>query len=252
MDKNVLAKINNIEITKQQMVNVIKSLPQQQAMEVSSEEGRRRLLDELIAGEMFYLDAVENGFENDEEFIKGLEETKHSLLQRYAIQKLLQDIKVTEDEMKQNYNDNKSQYIIPEEVTARHILVNKEEECNKAKEEIEGGLDFSEAAKKYSTCPSKDQGGNLGSFSRGRMVPEFEKAAFELEIGQVSEPVKTQFGYHLIVVDSKKDSTEKSYEESAEQIRQKLVNEKQLVIYNENIKRLNEKYNVEINEEELK
>lgn len=252
MEKNVLAKINDIEITKQQMVNVIRSLPQQQAMEVSSEQGRKRLLEELIAGEMFYLDAVENGLDKDEEFIKGLEEAKHGLLQRFAVQKILQGIKVTEDEMKQYYEANKSQFVNPEEVTARHILVNEEEDCNKIKKEIEDGLDFNEAAKKYSTCPSKAQGGNLGSFSRGKMVPEFEKTAFELEIGKISEPVKTQFGYHLIVVDSKKESKEKSYEESAEQIRQKLINEKQFTVYNENINRLKSKYNVEINEEELK
>lgn len=248
----VLAKVNDIEITKQQMLNVMKSLPQQQAKEVQSEQGRRRLLEELIAGEMFYLEAVETGLDNDKEFLKILEETKKGLLQRYAIQKLLMSVNVTEDEIKKQYEANKKQFFTPEEVSARHILVNDKEKCEKIKEEINNGLDFSEAAKLYSSCPSKENKGSLGYFSRGKMVPEFEKVAFDLEIGQMSDPVKTQFGYHLIISDDKKTSREKSYEEVAQQIKQGLSNEKQYKVYSEKITNLKEKYKVEINEEGLK
>ena len=70
-------------------------------------------------------------------------------------------------------------------------------------------LTFEEAAVKYSTCPSKEEGGNLGSFGRGMMVPEFEEAAFNLDLNVVSEPVQTQFGYHLIKVEDKNDGIRK-------------------------------------------
>lgn len=87
--------------------------------------------------------------------------------------------------------------------TAKHILVETEEEAQKAKEEIvSGALSFGDAAMKYSICPSNQQGGSLGEFSKGMMVPEFEEAAFSAEIGATRDPVKTQFGYHLIVVDT--------------------------------------------------
>ena len=81
---------------------------------------------------------------------------------------------------------------------AKHILVETEEKAKEIKEKINNGLSFEDAAKEFSSCPSSSQGGDLGSFTRGRMVPEFEDAAFSLEVGEVSEPVKTQFGYHLI------------------------------------------------------
>lgn len=112
--------------------------------------------------------------------------------------------------------------------------------------EIEGGLDFSDAAVKYSSCPSKEAGGSLGSFSKGKMVPEFEEAAFNLEIGQLSEPVKTQFGYHLIMVDSKTEGGTMSFEEVKDGIKQNLLNQKQFEAYNNKVAELKAKYTVEI------
>ena len=86
---------------------------------------------------------------------------------------------------------------------ARHILVNTEEECLKLKNEIEAGTDFAESAKKHSKCPSGTEGGSLGEFNPGQMVPEFDKVVFHEETGKVHGPVKTQFGYHLIEITSR-------------------------------------------------
>lgn len=252
MDNNVLAKIENIEITKEQFINVMRGLPQQQAMEFSTQEGSRKLLDEMIAGELFYLEAEKNNLEQDEEFIKIMEEAKHNMLQRYAVQKLLEDIKVSQEEIKEYYNNNKNEFVAEEQVSARHILVDSEEGCLKIKEEIVNGLDFSEAASKYSTCPSKERGGALGSFIKGKMVPEFSDAAFELAIGEVSDPVKTQFGYHLIIVDEKKEAHEKSLDEVAGQISQKIAKDKQYKVYDAKVKELKSQYKIEVNESLLR
>ena len=83
-------------------------------------------------------------------------------------------------------------------VRASHILVEKHSQALRVIEELNSGGDFKELARKYSTCPSRKRGGDLGFFGRGRMVKEFEKAAFALRVGEVSGPVKTQFGYHVI------------------------------------------------------
>jgi peptidyl-prolyl cis-trans isomerase C len=83
-------------------------------------------------------------------------------------------------------------------VRASHILVEKQSQALKVLEELKAGANFGELAKKYSTCPSGKKGGDLGQFGRGQMVREFEQAAFSLKTGQISEPVKTQFGYHII------------------------------------------------------
>ncbi|MDO8348956.1 MAG: peptidylprolyl isomerase [Planctomycetota bacterium] len=84
--------------------------------------------------------------------------------------------------------------------TARHILVATEKACLDLKKEIEGGADFAALAKKHSTCPSGQKGGDLGTFARGQMVAEFDKVCFGAEVGKVQGPVKTQFGYHLVEV----------------------------------------------------
>jgi len=108
-------------------------------------------------------------------------------------------------EAKELYNNNKEiKMSQAKEVRASHILVQSKEQANKVREEILAGKDFAEAAKEYSSCPSGKQGGDLGYFGRGAMVPEFEKAAFELPVNQVSEPVKTQFGWHLLLVTDRK------------------------------------------------
>jgi peptidyl-prolyl cis-trans isomerase C len=86
---------------------------------------------------------------------------------------------------------------------ARHILVDSEEECLKLKNEIEAGTEFAESAKKHSKCPSGAEGGGLGEFNPGQMVPEFDAVVFNEEIGKVHGPIKTQFGYHLIEITSR-------------------------------------------------
>jgi peptidyl-prolyl cis-trans isomerase C len=84
--------------------------------------------------------------------------------------------------------------------TARHILVDNEAKCNELKTEIENGAEFAEIAQKYSKCPSSRKGGELGQFGPGQMVPEFDKAVFNGDVGVVYGPIQTQFGYHLLEV----------------------------------------------------
>lgn len=89
--------------------------------------------------------------------------------------------------------------------SARHILVETEDECLKLKAEIEGGTDFAEAAKQHSKCPSGKSGGALGEFSPGQMVPEFDQVVFNEEVGKVHGPVKTAFGFHLVEITDRQD-----------------------------------------------
>ena len=89
--------------------------------------------------------------------------------------------------------------------SARHILVYSEEACLDLKKQIEEGTDFAEAAKTHSQCPSGSRGGELGSFRPGQMVPEFDKAVFTGNVGELQGPIKTEFGYHLLEVTSRQD-----------------------------------------------
>ena len=89
--------------------------------------------------------------------------------------------------------------------SARHILVNSEEECSSLKQQITDGADFAALAKEHSLCPSGQQGGELGEFEPGQMVKEFDEVVFSADVGQVQGPVQTQFGYHLVEVTSRQD-----------------------------------------------
>jgi peptidyl-prolyl cis-trans isomerase C len=89
--------------------------------------------------------------------------------------------------------------------SARHILVETEKHCNNLKQQIEAGSDFAELAQQHSKCPSGQKGGDLGTFSPGQMVKEFDDVVFSAEVGKVQGPVQTQFGYHLIEITSRTD-----------------------------------------------
>ncbi|MDY0309294.1 MAG: peptidylprolyl isomerase [Castellaniella sp.] len=91
------------------------------------------------------------------------------------------------------------------QASARHILVDSEEQCLKLKADIESGADFAAIAREHSSCPSSRDGGNLGTFGRGQMVREFDEVVFSAPVGVVQGPVRTQFGYHLVEVTERQD-----------------------------------------------
>lgn len=88
---------------------------------------------------------------------------------------------------------------------ARHILVETEEACQTLKDKIEAGADFEAMAREHSQCPSSEQGGDLGEFSQGQMVPEFDQVVFSEAVGKVHGPIRTQFGYHLVEITGRSD-----------------------------------------------
>src|SRR5690606_36379540 len=124
------------------------------------------------------------------------------------------------------YDENKEMFELPSpEIRASHILVDTEEEAREILSKIRGGADFEELAKMYSKDPgTKDLGGDLGFFAKGKMVPEFEEAAFALNPGEVSDVVKTEYGYHVIKVTGRRSSL--SFEDAKEDIRNNLENAK--------------------------
>jgi peptidyl-prolyl cis-trans isomerase C len=246
MENKVLATINGKEITENDINKIILTFPKDKQQQLYTEAGKARLLDQIISLELIYLDSKEKGYENDEAYINEVEAAKKDILTQYGVQKVFSTVSVSEDEAKAYYEANLDRFKSQGTVRARHILVETEEEALKVKKEIEEGKAFEEAAKKYSMCPSNMQGGDLGNFTRGQMVPEFEDAAFSQAIGQLGEPVKTQFGYHLIRVDSKSETPNKPFEEVKLNIIQGLKQERQNMKYVQHIEGLKEKYNVEV------
>lgn len=247
MENKVLAIVNGKEITETDLEFTISRFPQQNQQYFRSEQGRAQLLDQIVSYELVYNFAKDSKLEEEETFKNQLEAVKKDLLIQAGITKSFENAKVTESEIEEFYNKNKAMFQTEETVSAKHILVDSEEEAKNIAEEINSDkITFEDAAKKYSKCPSKEQGGNLGAFERGRMVPEFEKAAFDLDINTVSEPVKTQFGYHIIKVEEKNESDVKPLEEVKEMVSANLLQEKQNKEFLTLVEKLKETYPVEV------
>ncbi|NLM37604.1 MAG: foldase [Firmicutes bacterium] len=176
----------------------------------------------------------------------SLAEVKKNITNTLKIKKLLEPrIKVTEEEMKAFFEENKEDFAQEEQVKARHILVATEKEAKEIKDKLAKGEDFAALAKEYSLDEStKDNGGELGFFNRGDMTPEFEKAAFALPAGEISAPVKTEYGYHLIKVEEKKAAAAANYEKSKAEIKEYLFNKKLQEEYNPWLQEVSEKYEI--------
>jgi peptidyl-prolyl cis-trans isomerase C len=218
----------------------------QMAMQFQSPEGIKRVVHEMVNQELLYSDAITEGMDNEDAFQGVLQATKVNLLKGYAFNKIIEDIKVEESELKSFYEENKAMFSQQESIQASHILVEEKDKAEMVLSKLNEGLSFEEAAKEYSTCPSKEAGGSLGEFGRGQMVPEFEEAAFIMEEGAISEPIKTQFGYHIIRLDKKNENKEPTFEEVKEEVQRQLLAKKQENKYTAKIDSLKEKYPVEI------
>lgn len=246
MENKVVAVVAGKEITEKDLNSIIMRYPQEQRNYFNSEQGKKQLIEQTIAFELFSKLGEEIKLNETEEYKKSVEEIAKELLAQITINKVLSEVTITDEEAKKYYDDNKQQFGTQAQVNAKHILVETEEEAKKIKEDIENDIiTFEDAAKKYSSCPSKEQGGSLGLFGRGMMVPEFEDAAFSAEIGKVTDPVKTQFGYHLILVTDKKDAEEKSFDEVKNVVVNQLIQKAQQNKYVDCISELEKKYGVD-------
>lgn len=215
-ENKLLAEVNGKKIYEDDVFHLLAGIEDKQRF--NSKEGFNILTDELVNQELILQNAKENNYDQEEEFIERLEEVKNDMLKNYAMHKIFNEVTINDDEVLDYYNKNKDTLFSPTTYKASHILVEEEKEANKILDEIANGLDFSEAAKKYSIDPSKDNGGSLGTFPKGVMVAEFQEGLDKLSIGEVSKPVKSQFGYHLIKLDDK-NVNEQNFEDIKDNVR---------------------------------
>ena len=241
----VLAQVGGKAITEEDVNRFIMAMGRN-GQAYNNPQGRTAVLEQLIAQRLFLLDAQRNLYEREQAFKDQLAAVKEQLLMEYAIGKCVDAVRVTEDEVRGYYDAHKEEMTEDETVNASHVLVDSEEKANEILAAINAGeITFEDAARQHSTCPSSQQGGNLGDFGRGQMVPEFDTACFEMEEGEVRGPVKTQFGFHLIRLNKKNPAQARSYNDVRAQLFEQLTREKQQAAYQSKINQLKILYPVD-------
>ena len=244
---NVLATVGGMPITEEDVNEFLAGLgPRGQAY--NNPEGKKAILGQLVANKLLLLDARRNLYEADPAFKAELAKLRDNLLVSFAADKAIASVSVSDKDAEDYYNENRERFFSEESVNASHILVDSEELALELLAKIKSGeISFEDAAAENSTCPSKANGGNLGDFGRGQMVPEFDSAVFEMQVGEISEaPVKTQFGYHLIKLISKREAEEIPFAEIAPEIKNALLQEKQRAAYESKINQLKILYPVDM------
>lgn len=243
MDQKILAVVAGENITEGDLDAFLQNVPREQQAYASNPQFRQQYLEQLIALRAFAKLGEDENLDETEEFKNIMENARKDILAQMAMAQTLKGITVSEEEAKAYYEANSQQFTKGATVNAKHILTDSEEKCSSILESIvNGSVQFEDAAKEHSTCPSGAKGGDLGEFGRGQMVKEFEDAAFDAEVGHVVGPVKTQFGYHLIKVEEKNDAKVAGFEEVKGNIKSMLIQQKQNEAYTKKVEELKEKY----------
>ncbi len=257
-EEEVLAIVNGEEITINEYNEKLKQLSNFEKARYRGEEGHKEFLNALVQQKLMVQKAKKMGLDKDEEVQKKIEAlmqevTKRVLVEALVEREVLDKVVVTNKEAKKYYDKNKKEFQEKEKVRARHILVATEEEAKKICQELEKGTDFAKLAEeKSSDQKTAKQGGDLNYFGRGRMTPEFEKVAFNLKVGEVSDIVKTQFGYHIIKLEDKKEASTKEFYEVSDDIKKKLLSGKQREEYQKWLSKIKKKAKIKINEDFFK
>lgn len=224
----VILKVNNTDITASEVAVLWKSLfPDQQAPDFSSvdEKVRQNVLRGIITEKLLMAEAVKQGIDQSDAVARELAELKKKVIVKQFLEAKTADI-VTDDAIKREYDKLVANSKNTFEVRARHILVASEKEAAAIKARLDKGEAFEKVAAEASKDPgSAKQGGDLGYFTKDKMVPAFAEAAFKLEKGKISGPVKTAFGWHIIKVEDKRRVAAPTLSDVKPQIKQALQNQ---------------------------
>lgn len=226
---DVLAKVGNREITRQMLDNIIATINEENRVPFLTPDGRKKILDEVVSFMLFAEAAKAQGIDKEPAIKTRLEYLQTEYLAReYFRRYLAKAPQVSEETLTAYYKDHLSEFKPPEEIKARHILVKTEAQANKILDELKGGKDFIELAKKNSIDPAAASGGKLELsdgrdwLPRGAFEKSFEHILFSIPKGQLGGPIKTQFGWHILKVEDRRQPEIASFVQVRSQIKNKL------------------------------
>jgi peptidyl-prolyl cis-trans isomerase C len=228
----VIAEVNGSTITTGDFDRELKNLPEYLKGMAETPQGRKDMLDTMVIRELILQQAAKDGLDKGPEIAAKLEDLKKRLIvEAYLKKKVEADAKVSDADLKKFYDQNLDKFKAGEQIKASHILTKTEKEAKDVLAQIKAGGNFEELAKKHSVDSSAAKGGDLGWFAKGTMVPVFEQAALGLKEGQVSDVVKSDFGFHIIKLTGKRPAGVRPFEEVKEQIKAAIMPTKQQEVF---------------------
>ncbi len=229
----VIAEVDGNPITEGDFLKEIGRVPEWAREQFKDDEGKKKFIEELIKRELIYQHAQKMKLDNDADYLSKVEEFKKMTLVSIVLKKEVEEKSEMNDaEVKAFFDQNAEKFTIGTKIKASHILVGTEEEAKSVSARLNKGDKFEKLAKELSKdTGSAPKGGDLGYFGRGQMVPEFEQAALSLKPGEVSAPVKTRFGYHVIKLADIKKGDPANFEQSKDSIKKQLLGEKRKRIF---------------------
>ncbi|MBE7636549.1 peptidylprolyl isomerase [Sneathiella sp. P13V-1] len=223
-DDAVVATVNGVEIRESDVTNLYANLPQQYK-QVPFEMIKSQLVDQLVSMKIVQKAAKDEKYNEQAGYLDRVADAKDQILQEFYLQEKM-TAAASEEAVNAAYEKLKSEFEPKEEIRARHILVEKEEEARDVVAKLDAGEDFVELAKTTSVGPSGPQGGDLGFFGEGQMVKPFSDAAFAMEPGTYTkEPVKTQFGWHVIKLEERRNTQPPALEQVRGELENQISNE---------------------------
>lgn len=250
-----LATIDGDKITQQEFNAELDKIPMNMKMLVASQSGKRNFLDRMIVKRLLLKEAKKENIEKEKDFQDRLADIKEQLIIESLLKKKVNvESRFSDDDLKKYYDAHQEEFKKGQEIATRQILVKTEQEAKEITGKLAKGEDFAELAKKYSIDPSaKATGGDIGYHPKGTLIPEYEQAAFKLtKVGQVTPPVKTQLGYHIIKLEGVKPAAYVPFAEVKDFIKQKMSQEKQTEVLEKYIEDLKKNTKIVVNEEMLK
>jgi hypothetical protein len=249
-----LVRINNVSISLEEFRQMSEKQPLEGKMRLLNEKGLRDFLDNyVITREVLYQEGKQKGLDKNKEIVAKVEDFKRAMVIEALLEEVLKGKgEVSEDEIQKYYKENEDRFTEPREIKIRHIVVNSEPVLKEVLTKLARGESFEKLASTYNVDKSREDGGDLGYIRRGQLAPsfaQFEEAAFSLrKKGEISEVVKTPFGYHLIQLAERRGTALRPFDQVKEKIRFFLQEKKRQDAYLEYVKETKSRAKIIVNE----
>ncbi len=247
---DAVAIVNDTIITLSDFKEKIARLPENYREVVEGQE--RKFLDDIVMEQALYDRALDEGLHKDSETEALVEQAARKIIISRLVKTRVDDrVSVSEDQLRRYYDEHSEEFLLPARWRCAHILVSTQEQAEKLARDIAQGASFTELAKTYSQDGTASEGGDIGYFSEGQLIPEFEEACKKLDIGEISDVVHTKYGYHIIKLTDRKPPEVQVFSSVKNLIRKDLERKEKNALLEELMQEVKEAAHVVINEEIL-